>query len=79
MDRSIDDLQIQRALRAVAQAHGMTSRQVRRNIEQMLAESRDCADPSARAAWASVPRAAEVPTLEEVLRHLASRIPKDMP
>ncbi len=73
----INDLEIQRAIRLVAEQSGMTPQQVRRNIEQMLAESRTSTDPNAQAAWADIPCSGEIPTLEEVMKYLADRITKE--
>lgn len=74
MTGRIDDLDIQRAVRMVAARSGMTPQRVRRNIEQMLEESRSCNDPKAQAAWEEIPCVGEIPTMEEVFRHLAGKI-----
>ena len=78
MVKQLDDLEIQRVIRKTAAETGSTPQQVRQNIEEMLAESRDCTDPKARAAWAEIPCNGDVPTLEGVFRYLAERIDKQL-
>ena len=70
----LDDLEIQRALRRVAKMSGSTPQQVRRNIELMLEESRACPDPKAQAAWAEIPCAGSIPTMDEVMQYLSEKM-----
>lgn len=70
----INDLEIQRVIRMVAQQSGMPAKQVRKNIEQMLEESRSCPGAEAEAAWSAIPRRGETPTLEEVMNYIADQV-----
>ena len=78
MSEQINDLEIQKAVRLVAARSGMTPQQVRRNIEKMLEESRACNDPRTQAAWSEIPCVGDIPTMEEVFRHLAEKIGNQM-
>jgi hypothetical protein len=73
MDKKVSEMEIQRAIRKVAQRSGMSPQRVRKNIEQMLTESRACPDPQAQAAWASIPCAGQTPTMEEVMNHILNQ------
>ncbi|HPJ03881.1 MAG TPA: hypothetical protein PKU80_13730 [Candidatus Limiplasma sp.] len=70
----LTDLDIERSIRAVAKQSGQTPAQVRRNIKEMLDETRACADPKHQEAWALIPHSGEEPTMEDVFRYLAERI-----
>lgn len=70
----LTDLDIQRAIREVAERYGQTPAQVRHNIQVMLDESRTSTDERHVEAWANTPHAGGVPSLEEVMRSIAERI-----
>lgn len=74
----IDDLEIQHILCRVAEASNTDVHSVRRNIRQALTEGYASMNAEHRKAWAQIPHAGDIPTLEEVIRYLAGRI-EDMP
>lgn len=70
----LTDQEIELSLQAVARKYGQTPEQVRRNIQEMLDESRACADEEHQEAWALIPHSGDAPTLEDVFRYCAEMV-----
>ena len=59
------------ALEKVAQINGVSSEEVRREIEIAIAMARKNPDPEIQTFWASIPYKGAFPTPEEVILHIA--------
>ncbi len=62
------------ALNEVARNHGITLDEVRKEIDDAIAEARSCPDPIVQAKWKEIPCAGEVPTAEEVMVYVLEKM-----
>jgi len=65
---------VERAISRVAESNGTTSDDVRKNIMEMLEIGRNSTDPAVRAAWSKVPCRGDVPSVEDVMLYILSRL-----
>lgn len=65
---------VDRAISRVAESNGITSDDVRRNIMEMLEVGRNSTDPAVQAAWSKVPCRGDVPSVEDVMLYILSRL-----
>ena len=70
----MDNGEMERILRQIAENNGMSIVDVRREIELAIEEARENPDVSIQAFWKSVPRKGDKPTIEEVILHIAGII-----
>lgn len=67
-----DDLVIRKALKEIARREGITVKELRHSIEQMLEEGRNSGDPEVLSAWAEIPGGVKA-SVEDVIRHVVLR------
>jgi hypothetical protein len=63
-----------RAIKTIAQQNGVSEAQVRADMEEAIVAAYNSPDPGAQAEWAKAPFAGRVPTVEEFIMWMSSRV-----
>jgi len=74
---TINELELRKAKRAIsviAQQNGVSESQVRADMEEAILAAYNNPNPGPRAEWAKAPFAERVPTVEEFIMWMSSRV-----
>lgn len=63
-----------RAIKEIARSEGVSEAQVRADMEEAILAAYNNPDPGPRAEWAEAPFAGRVPTVEEFILWMGSRV-----
>ncbi|MCL2568872.1 MAG: hypothetical protein FWE12_05485 [Oscillospiraceae bacterium] len=70
----MDTGKMEEVLQKIAEAHGVSVEEVRREIELAAKFAQENPDPKIQAHWASIPRRGDALTPNELIAHLATMV-----
>ena len=72
-NKKIRNINTDLIIREIAEENGVTPEDVRKDMQTALSEGFNNPDPQVRAIWEQIPRAGEMPTIEEFLLWASQR------
>ena len=72
----MNEKKIGRSLKKIAAKEGVSTDEVRRDIEIAITAAKNNLDPAIQAFWASIPRKGETLTVEEAIAYIAKMVDK---